>query len=150
MRTPPIRVDFLIFVSQSRLEGATMQIQFDDIAGGKRLLRQVAEEQFVHDTRTGEAHRTLLLASGMGRHHYAARDLLGADRHRWTVVEAAHHLAFWTPLVLIGRQMQARLDQRMIEDGVLFAARHEGEPSEVREDRPVTILAVKPQQGPLR
>ena len=81
-----------------------MQIQFDDIAGGKRLLRQVAEEQFVDDARTGQANRTLLFPCGMGRYHHAAREALGADWHVWTIVEAADDLAFRALLDLIIRR----------------------------------------------
>jgi hypothetical protein len=32
---PAIRVEFLIFIGERRLKGATMQIEFDDIGSGK-------------------------------------------------------------------------------------------------------------------
>ena len=38
MRTPAIGVLFLVFIRQSRLKGAAMQIQLDDIGGSERLL----------------------------------------------------------------------------------------------------------------
>ena len=37
----------------------------------------------------------------------------------------------------------------MIEDGVVFAARHKREACQIGEDRPRAILAVEPQQGTL-
>lgn len=45
--------------------------------------------------------------------------------------------------------MQTRLDQRMIQGGVLFAARHKREASQVGEDSPCSILAVEPEQHTL-
>ncbi len=35
VRTPPIRILLVILISQLRLEGATVQVQFDHIAGGE-------------------------------------------------------------------------------------------------------------------
>ena len=49
---------------------------------------------------------------------------------------------------LIGGQVQARLDERVIEDGVLFPSCHESETSQVGEDRSGPILAIEPEQGP--
>jgi hypothetical protein len=57
---PAIRVDLLIFISQHRLKGPTMQIQLNDVRGGERSLRQVGEEEFVDDARTRDANWTLL------------------------------------------------------------------------------------------
>jgi hypothetical protein len=126
-----------------------MQIQFDDIGGSERLLRQTREEEFVDDTCARDPNRTFLFARRMGGHHHAAQDTLGSYRYLRTIVEAAHHLAFRTLLELIGRQVQARLNQRMIEDGVLFAASHKREANQVGEHGPSAILAVEPQQGAL-
>ena len=124
-----------------------MQIQFDDIGGGECLLWQVGEEEFVDDACTRDAHRTLLLAGWMGGHHHAARHALRPHWHFWAVVEAAHDLTFRTLLELIGGQVQTRLDERMIEHGVLFAAGHKGEASQIGEHGPGAILSIEPQQG---
>ncbi len=123
-----------------------MQIHFSDVSSGECPLRQVREEEFVDNTRTGHANRTLLEAFWMGRYHHATRHALGANRHFWTVVEAAHDLAFRALLGLIGRQVQPRLHERMIEDGVVFAAGHESEASEIGEDGPRAILTIEPEQ----
>jgi hypothetical protein len=56
-------------------------------------------------------------------------------------------LTFWTLLELIRGQVQTRLDLRMIEGGVLFAARHKSEPGQVSEYGPSAVLAKDMQQG---
>jgi hypothetical protein len=98
---PAIRVDLLIFIRERWLKGSAMQIQLNDIRGNERLLRQVGEEEFIDDTRTREANRTLLFASGMRCHHHATQHALRPDRHSRAVVEAAHDLTFRTLLELI-------------------------------------------------
>ena len=40
MRTPTIGIDLLILICKLRLKSATMQVEFDDIGGGKPLLRK--------------------------------------------------------------------------------------------------------------
>jgi hypothetical protein len=80
-----------------------MQVQLDDIAGGEPLLREVGQEEFVDDPCPCDPNRALLFAHGMGRDDHAVRHTLRPDRHLWTVVEAAHHLAFRALLELIGR-----------------------------------------------
>src|SRR6266700_94216 len=144
MAAPTIGVLFFVFICWRRFKGAAMQIQLDDIAGGKRLLWQGGEEEFVDDARTRDAHWALLLASGMSCHDHAAPYALRPHRHVWTVVEAAGDLAFWALLGLIGGQMQTRLDKRMIEHRVLFASCHESETREIGEHGPRTILAIEP------
>ena len=70
-----------------------MQIQFDDIGSGEGRLWQIREEQLVDNPCPRNANRTLLVAGWMGRYHHAAWHALGANRHVWTIIEAAHHLA---------------------------------------------------------
>jgi len=53
-------------------------------------------------------------------------------------------------LELIWWQVQTRLDERVIEYRVVFAARHEGEASQVRKHSPSAILSIQPEQGALR
>src|SRR5258708_2627055 len=83
----------------------------------------------------------------MGGHHHTAGHTLGPYRDLRTIVEAAHHLTFRTLLELIWRKVQTRLNERVVEHGVLFAAGHKHEASEIGEDSPCAILAVEPQQG---
>jgi hypothetical protein len=111
---PAIGVEFLILIRKCRFKGAAMQIQFNDIAGGEPLLRQSGEEEFVDDAPSREANRTLLLARRMGRDDQAAQHAFRADWHGWTVIEATHDLAFWALLLLIRRQLQARLDEGVL------------------------------------
>ncbi len=108
--------------------------------------RQVGEEEFVDDPCAFDANWTLLFASGMRGHDHATQHAIGPHRHRLAVVEAAHDLTFRTLLDLIGGQVQTRLNERMIEDRVLFAACHESEAGEIAEDRPGAILPIEPEQ----
>ena len=149
VRAPAIRVEFLILIGKHRFKSATMQVQFDDIAGGEALLRQSGEEEFVDHAVAYDANGTLLLASGVRGHDHAAEEGFSSHRDRGTIVEAAYPLAFRPLLHLIGRQVQARLHERMIQNGVLLAAGHEGEARQIGEDRSRAILTVQPQQGAL-
>jgi hypothetical protein len=78
-----------------------MQVQLNDIAGGKRLLGQVREEEFVDHACARHADGFLLvllllpvLVSRVRCYHDAAGHACGAHWDRWTIVEAAHGLAF--------------------------------------------------------
>src|SRR5262249_24466628 len=71
---------------------------------------------------------------------------LGSHRNLWAIVEAAHHLAFRTLLELIGGQVQACLNQRMIKQVIIFATGHKREASHIGEHYPVAILAIEAQQ----
>jgi hypothetical protein len=85
----------------------------------------------------------------MGCYHHAADHTLRPHRNIPAVVEAAHHLAFWTLLELIGWQVQARLDERVIEHAVLFATGYEGEACQIGEHGSRAILSKDMQQGAL-
>lgn len=146
---PPIRVLLVILISQLRLEGPTVQVEFDDIASGEFLLWQAGKEEFIDDPRTGDANRTLLESLRMSRYHDAAQHRLWPHRHRLAVVETACHLALRALLDLIGRQMQTSLDEGMIKDGVVFASCHIGKANQVGEYSSRAILAVEPQQSML-
>ena len=126
-----------------------MQIQFDDIASREGLLRQRGEEQFVDDTRTREANRTLLVVGWMSRHHHAAPHPLWSHRYRIAVVETADQLAFRALLALIWGEMQTRLDERMIKDGVVFSSCYTGKANQVGQHGSSAILTVKPEQSVL-
>ena len=121
-----------------------MQGQCDDLAGGEPRLGQIGKEEFVDHARPRDANGILLLTSRMGRDDHAARQAFSANRHFWTVREAAHALAFRTLVGLLRRQLQARLHERMSEDGVLLAARHKSEPGEVGQGRSCPIVSVEP------
>src|SRR6266568_7778459 len=109
--------------------------------------RQVGEEEFVDDARTRDPNGTLLFARRMRCHNHAAAHALGPSRYLRAVVEAAYHLTFWTLLDLIRGEVQTRLDERMIEYRVLFAAGHIGEAGQVGENSPGAILSVEAEQG---
>ncbi len=126
-----------------------MQIQLDDIAGGKRLLWQGGEEEFVDNARTRDAHWALLLASGMRCHDHAAPYALRPHRHVWTVVEAADDLAC---LRAVGTDRGADANAPGQEDDrapcTLCLVSRKRNPRD-RRARPRTILAIEPQQSAL-
>src|SRR5205823_5039760 len=128
------------------LKGTTMQLQVDDTGSSERLLRQIGEEHFVDKASSRDANRTLLVPSGVDRYHHAAQHALGPYWHLWTVVEATSHLAFRTLLDLIRGQLQTRLDKRVIEHAVVFAAGDKGETSPICEHSSGAIVSVEPQQ----
>src|SRR5712692_1055566 len=144
---PPVGIDLLVFICQCRLKGAAMQVQLDDIGSSEPLLRQVGEEEFVDDACTRDTHAALLLGSLMRGYDHAAEYSLGSHRDLWTVVEAAHRLAFRPLLKLIGWQVQTRLNERMVEHTVVFAAGHKREACHIGEHRPRPILTVESEQG---
>lgn len=102
------------------------------------------EEQLVDNARTRHTHRALLLGGRMRGHDHAAGHPVGPNRNLRAIVEAAHRLARWTLLELIGRQVQTRLDERMIEHAVLFAAGDKGEARSIGEHGSGAILAIEP------
>lgn len=131
-----------------------MQIPFDDIAGGERLLRKIGEEKLIDDARTRDADGFLPLflpglVSRMGCHHDPAGYTCGAHWDLWTVVQAAHGLTFGALLELIGRQVQTCLNERVIQHAVLVAAHDKGEASQIGEHSSQAILSVKPHQRAL-
>ena len=86
-----------------------MQIQFDNIGSGERLLCKIGEEEFVVDARTRDAHRALLFGGWMRGHHHPTQYPRRSHWDLWAIIETARRLTFWTLLKLIGRQMQTRL-----------------------------------------
>lgn len=146
MTAPSIGVDLLVFVRERRLKGTAMQVQFDDIAGRKRLLWQIGEEEFVDNSRPRDTHRTLLFTRRMGGHHHPAERSFGPHRYLGAIVKTALHQAFGPLLELIGREVQPRLNQRVIEQVIVFAAGYKREPSHIGEDYPIPILPIEAQQ----
>ena len=148
MTAPPVGVLFPVLICQYRLKGSTMQGQLDDITGGKRVLRQVRKEQFVHHARTRDPDSFLLpvlplLVCPMRCHYHAARSPLGSHWHVWAIVEEASRLTFRALVHLIGRQVHTRLNQWVIQHGVLFATGHKREASQVSDHSSQAILAEK-------
>ena len=88
-----------------------MQVQLDDIAGGKRLLWQGGEEEFVDDACARNPNGTFLFARRMRCDDDATMYALRAYRDLRAVIETADHLAFWALLELIRGEVQTRLDQ---------------------------------------
>ena len=123
-----------------------MQIQLDHIAGSEPLWWQVREEQFVDHPCACHPNRTLLFPGRMGGHDYAAPHSLGSHWHVWAIIETADHLAFWALLELIWWEVQACLNERMIEQAVFFPTGHKREPSHIGKHGSRAILPIEPEQ----
>ncbi len=123
-----------------------MQIQLNDIAGGEGVLGPIREEEFVDDPCTCDPNRALFLPGRMCGDNHAAGHAIRSHRDLWAIEETACCLAFGTVLHLIGGQVQPCLNQRMIEQTIVFASRHIRKASEIGEHRPIAILPVKPDQ----
>src|SRR5690242_11507781 len=67
---PSVGIDLLVFIREDRFKSATVQIQFDHIAGGEGVLREVCEEQFVDHPCACHPNRTLFLPCGMCGHNH--------------------------------------------------------------------------------
>ncbi len=147
MTAPAVWVLLLVFIGEDRGVSPAMQVQLDHIAGGEGVLWQIREEQFVDHPCACHPNGTLLLSGRMRGHDHAAGHSLGSYRNLGAIVEAARHLTFGTLLDLIGRQVQARLKPRMIEQVIVFATGDKGEPSHIGEHGPVAILSIEAEQG---
>jgi hypothetical protein len=143
MAAPPVGIDLLVFIREDRLKSSTMQVQFDDIAGGEPLLRQVREEEFVDHSCACHPNGALLLSGRMRGHNHAAGDAIGSHRDLRAIIEAARCPAFGSLLCLIRWEVQPRLNQRMIEQVIVFPAGDKREASHIGEHSPVPILAVE-------
>jgi hypothetical protein len=143
---PPVGVLLVVFIGGYRLKSAAMQIQLDHIAGGKRLLWQIGEEEFVDDPCARDPNRTFLFARRMRCDDHTAQHAFRPHRDRLAIIEAAHHLTFRALLELIWGQMQTRLDQRMIKGGVLLASGHERETSQISEYGSGPVLSIESQE----
>jgi hypothetical protein len=146
MADPAVGIDLLVLSRERRLKGPAMQVQLDHIAGREGVLGQLRAEEFVDHPRACHSNGALLLPGGMRGDDHATEHTIGPHRDLGAIVEAAHHLAFRALLDLVGRQVQPGLNERMVEQAIVFPARHKREPSDIREDRSIAILPVKPDQ----
>jgi hypothetical protein len=151
--TPPaIWLKFLVFVFQGCFKGTAMEGERHHIGGGEGVLGQIGQEEFIDDSGTSESDLPFLFLlrwSRMGRHHDAHQRSTFAQALVWTVVERAADPTFGTSEVLIGGQVQARLDLGTIEELVVFAARDLRHVAHIRHDRPAAILTIQTHQRSL-
>jgi len=146
LTAPPVRVLLTVFIREDWFKGTTMQIQLTHVAGREGVLWQIREEQFVDNARTRDSNRALLFFRGVRGHNHTTRRTIGSHRDRWTIVETAHHLAFRALLELIGGQVQASLNQRMIEEVRVFPTHHEREACHIGEHCSIAVLPIEPEQ----
>ena len=146
MRTPTIRVLFAVLIGERRFKGPTMQIQRDDIGSGEGLLRQFRQKHLVNDPIALDANPVLGRPSRMGRHHNAAALPARAHRHVRAVIERADQATFRARELLIGRQVQVRLDDRQVKYPIVFAAHHKRETCQIGQDGSGPIEPIKPEE----
>ena len=149
MRDPAIKVLLFVFIAEHGLEGSAMEIQTDNIGRGESTLRQSCEEEFIDHPSTRDPNWTLLFASWMGRDHYTTQDAIRPHRHSRAVVERAHHATLWVGQMLIGRQIQTRLDLGSLQEVILFAAHHKRQSGQIGENRSRPILSIQAKQNTL-
>src|SRR6266567_3106449 len=109
MRTPAVGILLLVFIGQERFKGATMQVEGHHIGGSERVLRQMAEKEFVDHALAGVTDAALFRGRWMGGHHDTAAHALWPHSDIGTVVELAHQTTFRATELLVGRQVQAAL-----------------------------------------
>src|SRR5438105_2025432 len=127
-----------------------MQGEGQHIRGGERLLREMSEKELVDNAFAGVTDAALFLGSRMGSHHDAAAYALWPHSDIGAVVELSHQATFRATELLISREMQTALDLGSIQYRVIFAAHHEGEICQIRDDSPRPILPIQSQQGTRR
>src|SRR5450631_4148948 len=147
LTTPTIGVLFGILIRQKRFKSTTMQIQLHHVRSGEPLLRQAGKEEFIDNPFPRDANRTLLVPGGMGCDNNAAMDTFWSYGHIRAIVETTHDQTFWAVLQLVGGEVQTGLNERMIEDGVIFATHHKGKICQVCNDRPSAILSIDAQHS---
>src|SRR5438128_12304592 len=72
MRTPAIRILFLILIGEHGLKSATMQVQLHDIGGGEGTNRQCRKEEFIDDVVASRSDGSSPARGGMRGHNDAA------------------------------------------------------------------------------
>jgi hypothetical protein len=149
MRTPAIRVLLAILIAKGRFKGTTMQIQRHDIGSGEGSLRELRQEQLVDQADAFNADTRLLLRGRMGRHHDTAALPARAHSHIRAIIEGAHQATFRARELLIGGQVQARLDERLVKHLIVFATHHIAEACQIGKDGSGAILPIHTEEGTL-
>src|SRR5438105_4615909 len=123
--TPPITLLLTLFISQHRLETATMQIELDHIGRGEAASGQGSEKELIDALIAGHANRA---AGGlMGSNNQARAMRISGDRHLPTIKQVPAGATFRMGELLIGGQGEALLDLSQVQQGRVFAAHHEAD-----------------------
>jgi hypothetical protein len=105
--TPAVGVLFQICIGEHCFKSAPMQIQPHHISRRESCLGQSGKEQFVDQSFTRGAHRTLCRSrSRMGSDDDPTALTAGADEQTRTIVEQTPGAAFRMDRLLIGRQVE--------------------------------------------
>jgi hypothetical protein len=127
MRTPAIRILFLILIGEDGLKRPTMQVQLHDISGGEGTTGQCRKKEFVDDVVSSRSDSGGLARGGMGGHNDAARRARGSHLQSRKIEEGTLGPAFRMCDLRIRRGEQASLDGLLIQQMIVLAAHDVGE-----------------------
>lgn len=147
VRTPAVRLLFLIFITQNALECSPVQVEIHHIGRGERALWQGRKEQFVDHLATRGADRGSGGAHGMRGDDHPCAGACWGQKHIRAVKECARGARFGMYGLLIRWLGQAGLHLRQIEEIVVLASHHIAEACQICHDGPIAILAIQPQHG---
>src|SRR6266581_2980073 len=147
VRTPAVRILFLILIREHRLKSPAMQVQCHHISRSKRIHRQGREEQLVDDLTTRRADGR----SGSGRRmrrddHPCARSCRSQKQIR-AVKERATRSRFGMGGLLVWWLGQAGLHLRKIEEIIVLASHDVGQASQICDNGTIAILAIQSRHG---
>jgi hypothetical protein len=150
MTAPAVGIVLDVLIRESVFEGATVQIKRHHIGRRERPLGQVGHEEFVDDPFALDAHPALRRPRGMRRHHEPTAGARWTERHRRAIVERAAVGTFWAAERSCSGKREAQLDLRAIQQRIVFAAQHVGQPGQVDQHRSGPILPIQAQDGAFR
>lgn len=143
VRTPAVRILFLILITQDGLKRPAMQVKRHHISRRKRVPRQGREEQLVDDLAPCGADGS----SGAGRRmrgddHACARPRRAQKQIR-AIKESTAGSGFGVRDLLVKWLGQAGLHLRQIEQTVVLAPHHIGQSSQIGDDGSIAILTIQ-------
>ena len=149
VRTPAVRLLFLILISEDGLKSPTLQVQGHHISGSKRCRRQGCVEKLVDDLITRRADRSFGFGRRMrGDNDPCARSCRGKTQIR-TVKEAATGSRFGVRGLLVGWLGQAGLHFLQIEEIIVLAAHDVSQSSQICDNGSIAILSIQAHHGEL-
>ena len=147
VRTPTVRLLFLILIREDGLKSPTMQVQCHHIGRSKRLPRQGGVEELVDDLTTRRAD----LGAAFGRRMRGDDDpCAGPCRSQLqirAVKEGARGSCFRMRRLLVRWLGQAGLHLWQIEEIIVLAAHDVSQSSQIGHNRSIAILSIQAHQG---
>src|SRR5205823_6147498 len=147
VRTPTVRLLFLILIREDGLKSPTMHVQCYHISRSKRVSRQGGVEEIVDDLTTRRADLRASFARRMrGNNNPCTRPCRSQLQIR-AVKEAATGSCFRMRRLLVRWLGQAGLHLWPIEEIIVLAAHEVRQPRQIGDNSSITILSVQAHQG---